>query len=225
MGTVETAGDDLALRFCIELFEALRGELSDPRMVLDRVEEIIDHARSFAEVRFCKGCVLPVVDSVTTEFFASTLHLGRDEAYRSLRCEGVSSLHKIYSPGVGQSGFSGYTWGTNYQRVGKQGTVFPEDARGERPCPDFGIVHNDATPFNLLGEVKFNKKKPRFSSLSGLEQEMIYYMTRPIEPDRDWHYTHGFGLAYAAGGSNRRQASLITDHWASHRFVIAYFHE
>jgi len=215
---------NIALLLCVRLFEELRRRLSDPAVVLSRLAQVESHAPTFPEVLFCKGCVLPIVDSVATRFLNSELSLSAAEIHSALRCEGFSSLPKIYTPGTEQSGFSGFTWGTNYQRTDKQGTSLPAEHQGSRPCPDFGIIHLGERRFTLLGETKFKRGNPRVTTTS-LERELRYYMRLPIEADKHWHYDFGFGLAYAAGGTALRQATLITDNWLTDRFVIAHFQE
>lgn len=219
-----TGDPDIALRFCVRLFEELSRRLTDPAVVHSRLAEIESHAPTFPEVLFCKGCVLPVVDTVATHFLTTELLFSAAQIHSALRCEGYSSLPKIYTPGSGQSGFSAYTWGTNYQRTDKQGKAHSAAHPGSKPCPDFGIIHLGEQRFTLLGETKFKRSQSRLTSTS-LERDLRYYMGLPIEAEKDWHYDFAFGLAYAAGGSAPRQATLITDHWVTDRFVIAHFQE
>src|SRR4051794_20069464 len=106
---------DLAFRFCEKLFIALRNDLEDPVVVLSKVESIWAHAPTFPETLFCKGCVLPVVDTVASQFLGEHLLLDPAQIKESLRCEGLSSLSEVYIPAAGQSGYGGVPWGTNYQ--------------------------------------------------------------------------------------------------------------
>lgn len=219
-----TTDPKLAWEFCAALFEELRARLSDPAVIHSRMAQIESHAPTFPEVLFCKGCVLPIVDAVATRFLRTQLSLSPADIHSSLRCEGYSSLPKIYSPRADQSGFSGFTWGTNYQRTDKKGTTYPEKHPGSRPCPDFSIIHRGERRFTLLGETKFKRALPKISTGS-LERELRYYLTLPTEADKEWDYDCGFGIAYAAGGFAPRRAALITEHWATDRFVIAHFYE
>ena len=109
----------LAEEYLRKLTRALATSLRDPAAVHARVAESEAYAPGFPETRFCKGCVLPIVDRVTSEFSESGLGLPRSAAYAALRCEGASTLAGIYTPAEGQTGFSGITWGTNYQPADK----------------------------------------------------------------------------------------------------------
>ncbi len=213
----ETA--DLPLLLITQLADALAESLMDPSLTRQRVREIESHARSFPEVRFCKGCILPIVDTTATSLLGSELGLSRAEIRQSLLCEGQSTLPKIYSPEEDQSGFGGITWGENWQRVSKSGQVAPDDKPGYRPCPDFGIVCPDQSTLALLGEVKYVGNKAN-ASLAGIIDELRYYMGLPIEPDKKWHYRYGVGILYAAGGASPRRLRLITDYWRSDRFAL-----
>lgn len=210
-----------ARRFIEQLFEALSAGLPDPLKIRRKVEEIRDHAPGFPETRFCKGCVLPIVDTVATRFLHEIYGATPEQVHLALRCEGRSTLKKIYQPGEGQSGFSGITWGTNYQRVSKSGKQYPPEARGYQPCPDFGIVHSNPK-FTILGETKYAHS--RKLSLAGLVKELQYYMRVVREPEKGWDYDFGIGIAYSTAGDTPRRAELIRDHWAADRFMVARFH-
>jgi hypothetical protein len=213
---------DLALRFCETLFDALTDHLSDPLTVLARMAELKGDSEKFREEHFCKGCVLPIVDAIATDFLGRELSLTRAQIHKSLRCEGVTTLKKVYTPGPNQSGFSGVSWGTNFQRINKQGRTAPPGHRGFQACPDFGIVHSGDRKFSLVGETKIDTRSTAIAT-APLEREIRYYVALPSEPDKNWDYDFGFGIAYAAGGAGMRRADLITDFWQSDRFVIAYF--
>ena len=116
---------DFPLLLVTRIADALLESLQDPVTIRKRVAETENHAKNFPEVRFCKGCVLPVVDKVSTSLLQAELFLSPREIYQSLLCEGQSTLGSIYKPGEGQSGFGGYTWGENYQRFDKAGNVAP----------------------------------------------------------------------------------------------------
>src|SRR5579862_5853496 len=100
---------ELAEKFYVSLFKALQEALSDTRAVLDLVARTRAHAPTFPESRFCKGCVLPVVDSVATHFLTGDCGLNGHQIRQSLRCEGVTTLNDIYKPSSGQSGFGSAT--------------------------------------------------------------------------------------------------------------------
>ena len=194
--------------------------LSDPASVRKRVEETRDHAPGFAETRFCKGCVLPIVDTVATHFLSAAYGAAPEQVHLALCCEGQSTLKGIYQPGLGQSGFSGTPWGTNYQRVSKSGKQYPPEARGYQPCPDFGIVHSNPK-FTILGETKYAERKR--VNLAGLVKELQYYMRVAREPDKGWDYDYGIGIAYSAAEDTPRRVELISDHWATDGFMVASF--
>jgi hypothetical protein len=210
---------DLPLLLITQLADALAEALRDPGQTRERVQEIESHAPKFPEVRFCKGCVLPIVDTIATSLLHSELGLSRDEIRQALLCEGQSTLSGIYSPKEGQSGFGGVTWGDNWQRVSKSGQVAPADKPGYRPCPDFGIVSPDQSALALLGEVKYVGNQGA-ASLAGIIKELRYYMGLPVEPDKKWHYRYGVGVLYAAAGDSPRRLRLITDYWRSDRFAL-----
>lgn len=209
-----------AHRFIEQLFEALSAGLSDPVAIRRKVEETRTHAPKYPESRFCKGCVLPIVDKVATRFLYDVYGTPPEQVHLALRCEGQSTLKGIYEPGEGQSGFSGTTWGTNFQRVSKSGKQYPPEARGYQPCPDFGIVHLNPK-FTILGETKYTESKKL--SMVGLVKEMQYYMRVAREPEKGWDYDFGIGIAYSAAGDTPRRAELICDHWATDGFMVACF--
>jgi hypothetical protein len=214
-----------ARRFCDLLYYALRDSLCDTGVVLQRVTDIESHAPGHAETRFCKGCVLPIIDSVATRYLHSELGLTPKQVRAALRCEGISTLAQIYTPAVGQSGFSTFTWGTNYQRVSKTGKAYPPETRGYQPCPDFGIVHKEQEKFTLIGETKFSRIGTTITSLlAEICRDLRYYIGLPSEPDKSWDYDFGFGIAYAAGGAGARKSYLFSDEWEESRFVVACFH-
>jgi hypothetical protein len=208
----------VAFTFCECLFAELSERFADSNALQQRLTEISSHSKH-PETLFCKGCVLPIVDSVATRFLSSSLLLGPEQIRAALRCEGISNLQKVYQPGPGQSGFSTYTWGTNYQTTSKSGR-----AVRSRPCPDFGVVQPDNPKFALLGETKFSRRVASATSLVlSVESDLRYYMSLPSEPEKGWHYDYGFGIAYAAGGAGPRKSTLYTQHWAEYRFVVASF--
>lgn len=216
-----------AHRFLHSLFDELRHELTDTEKVLQIVHSCRSHAPSFPEVCFCKGCLLPIVDKTATAFLASELDLSRDQIHKSLRCEGFSTLHSIYTPSVHQSGYSGYTWGTNYQTVSKSGKKSSPGSKGYRPCPDFGIIHRQhRRSLSILGEVKFTTKEVSIQcALKHIRNDLKYYMSLPNEPEKGWDYDFGFGVVYCAGdGPSPRKSFLCETHWDDYRFMVACFH-
>ncbi len=210
---------DLPLLLVTRLADALAETLVDPAATRERVQEIESHAPKFPEVRFCKGCVLPIVDRIVTSLLMSELGHSVAEIRESLLCEGQSTLSKIYSPGESQSGFGGVTWGENWQRVSKSGQVAPANKPGYRPCPDFGVIAPNQSVLALLGEVKYVGNQAT-ASMAGIISELRYYMGLPIEPEKKWHYRCGVGILYAAGGESPRRLRLITDYWRSDRFAL-----
>ncbi len=209
----------LAEEYLWQLSRSLAGGLSNPRLVHENVAKWISHAPKFPEVRFCKGCVLPIVDMVTTEFFNSKLGLSASAANAALRCEGASTLSGIYTPGENQVGYSGITWGTNYQGITKGGK-----AGRYRPCPDFGVIHAGPPSLNVLGEVKFAAKAvKRDRLLAGIRKDMDYYMGLSREPELGWHYEVGIGVAYGAMNGGEARIEVITDDWAEKNYFVVLF--
>lgn len=210
---------ELSLLLIAQLADSLAQGLADPANVRQKVQDIESHAPAFPEVRFCKGCVLPVLDSVVTKLLRAEHNLTQDQIRSCLLCEGQSTLPGIYTPGEDQSGFGGVTWGENWQRVSKSGQVAPDHKPGYRPCPDFGILCPSSPGLALLGEVKYASRESA-SGLSKLIEELRYYMAVPIEHDKKWSYNYGVGIYYAAAGDQPRRTRLITDHWRSERFAL-----
>ena len=210
------ARHDIAKEYLDELCDALAADLTDCPRIHARVLETHSHAPQFPETRFCKGCVLPIVDRVTTRFFAERLRLPATAARAALRCEGASTLPSIYTPGEGQSGFSGITWGKNYQTVDKAGRP-----GNYRPCPDFGIIHSGEPSLFVLGEVKYAPAgAKRDALLRSIRKDMLYYMGVQQAPELGWPYEHGIGIAFGAAAGRRPIAEVIWDDWAEHRFVL-----
>lgn len=215
--TSSTTDESAARSFIEQLFEAFCLALSDPTEVRRIVETTRDHAPKFPETRFCKACVLPIFDTVATRFLHQRFGKSPVQVREALRCEGVTTLKKIYESGSEQSGFSRSTWGTNFQRMSKSGKAYPPEHRGYQPCPDFGLVSSNPT-FAILGETKYAEAKK--VSLTGLVRELRYYMNLPREPERGWEYDFGIGIGYSAIGDGLRHAELIRDHWVTDRFMV-----
>jgi len=210
----------IAEEYISKLYRALATALKDSEAVRSSVAKSEAHAPAFEEVRFCKGCVLPVVDRVTTDFFAGRLALPKGAAHAALRCEGASTLSDIYTPREGQSGFSNITWGINYQASDKSGR-----AGSYRPCPDFGVVHLGSPSLNILGEVKYAPKAPRRDVLlTSIRKDMIYYMGLQRAPELNWHYEFGIGIAYGAASGTVPVVEVLADDWDSKNFFIMLFH-
>jgi hypothetical protein len=210
----------VAEEYLRKLTRALAASLRDPGSVHALVAQCEAHAPRFPETRFCKGCVLPIVDRVTNEFFESHLGLSRSAAHAALRCEGASTLPNIYTPGAGQTGYSGITWGTNYQDCDKSGR-----AGTYRPCPNFGIVHAGELSLNILGEVKYAPRAPRRDILfSSIHKDMRYYMDLERAPHLGWPYEFGIGIAYGAAPGTVPDVEILADDWDAKNFVIMLFH-
>jgi hypothetical protein len=213
----------LAEKFCTTLFHALQEALTDTPVVLDFMEKIKDHAPTFPETRFTKGCVLPVVDRVATKLLTEEFQLSRGQITKCLLCEGFTSLPKIYIPSHDQSGFGGFTWGTNYQPYYKDGRP-AKLARGAYGGPDFGVRYRgDAGKFSMCGEVKLSKKSCDHYKTRLATSDINAYVSLPCEPEKNWDYDFGFALAYATGGDGPRKSYLIDNFWKEKRLVVAVF--
>ena len=202
---------------------AIELALKDPRTVRAVLECHREHAPGFPETLFCKGCLIPVLDTVATAFLGREFGSSQAEVNAALRCEGFSTLPKIYTPSTGQSGYSTFTWGTNYQPVSKSGKPARDGSPGYLPCPDFGVVH-ETPKFAILGETKFSASKTWLNP-KNVAEDLKYYLALPSDPARGWHYDFGVGIVYAGGGEGMRKCQLITEYWSSHRFIVACFFE
>src|SRR5260370_39303345 len=67
----------LAEKFYNFRFGALHEALSDTQAVLDFVSKTYDRKKGFRESWICKGCVLPVVDTVATKFLTDECGVAR----------------------------------------------------------------------------------------------------------------------------------------------------
>lgn len=216
----ESHPDAIVTAYVRELADELAQQLADADAVHARVHATRAHAPTFPEVRFCKGCVLPIVDRATTRFFASQLGLPSSAARAALRCEGASTLETIYTPGEGQSGFSGITWGTNYQATTKAGRP-----GNYRPCPDFGIIHGGPPPLLVLGEVKYARNNTkRDALLRSIRHDMTYYMGLPRQPKLGWPYEYGIGIAFGVAPGSMPVVEVLWNDWAERRFVLLLLH-
>ena len=218
-----TGDPEFSMLLITQLADALGNALADPVKVRQKVQDIESHAPSFPEVRFCKGCVLPILDSVATKLLRAEHDLPQEQIRSSLLCEGYTTLPNIYSPDQDQSGFGGFTWGENRQLISKSGQAAPDGKPGSLPCPDFGILSSDHPGLALLGEVKYASQQSG-GGLTKLINELRYYMAIPIEPDKRWHYNYGVGIFFAAAGYQLRRTRLITDYWRSDRFALIAIH-
>jgi hypothetical protein len=101
-----------AFHYCKILFEALAAPLCDIEHVQRVTQDLKDRrlAPTFPEVRFCKGTVLPIVDTVTTEYLTQEVGASRDQVRRALRCEGFQTLPQYYEQTEAMSGYSGSPW-------------------------------------------------------------------------------------------------------------------
>src|SRR5579872_5404992 len=120
-----------ALRFCQELHRQLAHELSDCALTRRRVE-YLKPQNSFGESCFCKGCVLPIVDSVTTRYLLNSFGASRAEIRHSLRCEGFNT--PMYDCDESQVGFSSHSRSNSYHPGDKSGRRV-----ASRRSPDFCI--------------------------------------------------------------------------------------
>ena len=199
------------LEFCKELhYHFVRG-LQDPVSIRQKVEELRPR-NSFAESCFCKGCVLPIVDTVASRHLGS-MGESKAEIHHALRCEGFDT--PLYVPNGQQSGFSSHSRSNSYH---------PGDKSGRRPTsrrsPDFCI--RSRRGLRLVGEIKFLPRL-RSSSVSQIVHELRDYLSIRNEPTSDWGHDFGFGLVYAFQGDTVRQAEAVTTFWDSGRIFLSIF--
>ncbi len=199
------------LGFCRRLQSSMSDSLHDVvevRSVIERLRE----RNSFRESCFCKGLVLPIVDSVATAYLTS-LGGTRMAVYGALRCEGFGT--PMYTCGEGQSGFSSHSCSNSYHNGDKSGR-----RATSRRSPDFCIRF--APQLRLVGEMKYVEK---FSNAGILQvvKELRDYLSIRSEPTSDWGHDVGFGLLYAYGGLGDRVTYAIEDYWESDRIFVSVF--
>lgn len=211
-----------AINYCEKLFLGWADKLSDSQHVrgVDRALLMRGVAKTFPEVRFCKGCVLPVVDQVTTDFLQSYSSATRSEIRSALRCEGFQTLAQYYDETEDMSGYCGSPWMREKQSTSKSG-----DRQHAGANPDFSVRYEGATTLRVVGEVKYQPK--RFTSEAAVEQtkrELQYYLAIKSSSQRDWEHDFGVGVVYCGAGDGCRKGELVLDYWLSDRVAIAYFH-
>jgi hypothetical protein len=208
-----------ALEFAEEVAAELRLKLSNVRFVRERVMALESLAKAFPETRFCKGCVLPIVDELANRYLASRYGAQQFEVFQSLRCEGYHNLCAYYPIGGGKSGFASYARGNTYRSDCKQGTN-----RASRPSPDFCIRLATPAPFRLVGETKFSLKLISTAKLAAnLLHDLRYYLAIDSEPNSDWGHDFGMGVGYCAAEDGEREARVVRDHWDSDRILLVLF--
>jgi hypothetical protein len=207
---------DDALAFANLLAERLRSALTDVDAVRGCVMRLELLAKKFPETRFCKGCVLPIVDETANQFCADRYSATPYDVYRALRCEGYETLNRYYDVTAGRTGFASYA---AYRPDCKQGT-----GRPSRPSPDYCIRLNSKGPLRLLGETKFSLKPVSTAKLQAeLLHDLRYYLSIDSEPNSDWGHDFGFGVGYCAAGDGDRTVQVIRDYWEAERILLMIF--
>lgn len=212
-----------AYEFAVLLHDLLATAIADVERVRGVVDRLSPLAPTFPETRFCKGCVLPVVDRAANVFLRDRYGASANGVYRALRCEGFANLREYYTRDDGQTHFSSFTQVRTDQTGSKAGA-----GKTSRPSPDFCIRYaNPSHAFRMVGEVKYAPKTgTRGGMVEQIRHELSYYLSIKSDEKTDWGHDFGYGLAYAAGGDGRvRRASLITDFWASDHILISCFEE
>jgi hypothetical protein len=208
-----------ALDFAEQLAAEVRLKLCDVRFVCERVVALEPLAKGFPETRFCKGCVLPIVDELANRYLTSRYGASGYDVFESLRCEGYHNLSAYYPTGNGKTGFSSYARGNTYRSDCKQGT-----GRASRPSPDFCIRLSDPSPFRLVGESKFSLKPISTAKLAAdLLHDLRYYLAINSEPNSDWGHDFGIGVGYCAADNGMRDAQIVHDHWDSDHILLVLF--
>lgn len=197
------------LHFCHLLHEALAERLADVDAVRSRVNALRSQ-NSFRESCFCKACVLPIVDSLATEFLCGRFAASRYDVHRALRCEGFDT--PMYECDGSQVGFSSHSRSNSYHPGDKSGR-----RAQSRRSPDFCIRF--APALRLVGELKY-LPFVRAADVARVAHELRDYLSIPSEPTSDWGHDVGYGLLYAFDGDCPRTATTVTDYWESDRIFI-----
>ena len=210
------------LEYCETLSTDLASKLNDIAYVqgIDASLKSRAIAPTFPEVRFCKGCVLPIVDETTTKFLSSKAGATREQIRASLRCEGFQTLPQYYEFNERMSGYIGSPWNRDKILPSKSGASQHTGAN-----PDFSVRFNGVASLRVVGEVKY--LPGRFTSAAGVQQvkrELLHYLSIRTSSHSDWAHDVGFGIMYCAKGDTDRKADLIMDYWHSDNIAIAYFY-
>jgi len=166
---------------------------------------------SFRESCFCKGCVLPVVDSLPVGFLSESYSASRADVHRALRCEGFDT--PLYTCDTSQVGFSSHSRSNSYH---------PDDKSGRRDksrrSPDFCIRFRSA--FRLIGEMKY-LQRVRPANVSALVRELKAYLSVAGESTSDWGHDFGYGLIYQFSGPSEGMHAVVADFWETDRIFIS----
>lgn len=198
------------MEFVERLHAQLEQKLRNNASVRSMVDKLLP-TNPFPESCFCKGCVLPIVDSCATEFLTARCGVNQFSVYHALRCEGYAS--PMYACSSDQVGFSSHSRSNSYHPGDKSGR-----RASSRRSPDFCIRHPS---LRMVGEVKY---VPREKSTAKLAHELRDYLSIRSEPTSDWGHDFGYGLLYMYGGSGVVQVELVRDRWEQERFLISVFH-
>lgn len=208
--------------YCETLFSALAANLTDIAHVhdVDASLKVKAIAPTFPEVRFCKGCVLPIVDETTTSFLSLKASASREEIRASLRCEGFQTLAQYYESSSRMSGYIGSPWNRDKTLPSKSG-----DSQHTGANPDFCVRFNGVEPLRVVGEVKYLPNRlTSGAAVQQVKRELLHYLSIRTSSHSDWAHDFGFGIMYCAKGDADRKADLIMDYWLSDKIAIAYFH-
>jgi hypothetical protein len=190
----------------------LARQLTDVGNVRSKVADLLPR-NPFRESCFCKGCVLPVVDTLTTKFLADEFGAPPEAVRHALRCEGFAT--QLYTCDASQVGFSSHSRSNSYHPGDKSGR-----RETSRRSPDFCIRYRDK--LRMVGELKYVESY-RPSDVQKLVHELRDYLSIAGEPTSDWGHDFGFGLFYVYGGESPRAASISHDYWDSDRILISTF--
>jgi len=199
-----------ALTFCQLLHERLADQLADADAVRARVESLLPR-NSFRESCFCKGCVLPSVDSLALGFLTERHSASRADVHLALRCEGFDT--PLYDCDATQVGFSSHSRSNSYHPGDKSG----QRAQSRR-SPDFCI--RLGLKFRLVGEIKY-LPRVRPADLSTLVRELKDYLSIAGEPTSDWGHDFGYGLVYQSSEAGEGTRATIMDYWETDRIFIS----
>jgi hypothetical protein len=212
----------VGLQYCETLFAALKGKLSDISYVqgIDSSLKAMGLAPTFPEVRFCKGCVLPIVDEATNTFLSNRFEASKDDIRSALRCEGFQTLPQYYKSNDRMSGYIGSPRNRDRTVPSKSG-----DHQHTGANPDFCVRFSGAGSLHVVGEVKYLPNRlTSAASVQQVKRELLHYLSIKSSSHSDWFHDTGSGIMYCGKGDTDRMVGLILDYWESDQIAIAYFH-
>jgi hypothetical protein len=184
----------IPLDFTKRLYDRLRPELTNVTAIKTTVEWL---ARTFPEVRFCKACVLPIVNEVANLFLAERFDASRQDVFRALRCEGFKNLSQFYEISDTRTRSCGSPANRDKQTLSK--------SRGQTnsgASPDFCIWYSSTHgQLRMVGEAKYPaSQRSSQPAVRDVLADLRYYLAIKSCSHSAWAHDFGFGVVYCAGG-------------------------